>query len=103
MPTHHNRCYLFYYFNHLRETEFFVKLQTYAINAKFNKSAVNALPTVVLSRDEQDEIANILDSAQRKIDFVKQRHRALQDLFRTLLHELMIAKIRVTSSAIADR
>ncbi|MCY4389898.1 MAG: restriction endonuclease subunit S [Desulfurellaceae bacterium] len=90
-----NGRYLFYYFNHLRETEFFVKLQTYAINAKFNKSAVNALPTVVPSRDEQDEIANILDSTQRKIDFVKQRHRVLQDLFRTLLHELMNAKIRV--------
>ena len=88
-----NGRYLFYYFNHLRETEFFVKLQTYAINAKFNKSAVNALPTVVPSRDEQDEIANILDSTQRKIDFVKQRHRVLQDLFRTLLHELMTAKL----------
>ena len=90
-----NGRYLFYYFNHLREAEFFVKLQTYAINAKFNKSAVNAIPTVVPSRDEQDEVVNILDSAQRKIDFVKQRHRALQDLFRTLLHELMTAKIRV--------
>ena len=96
-----NGRYLFYYFNHLRETEFFVKLQTYAINAKFNKSAVNALPTVVPSRDEQDEIANILDSAQRKIDFVKQRHRALQDLFRTLLHELMTANTRVNSLSLS--
>ena len=90
-----NGGYLFYYFNHLREAEFFVKLQTYAINAKFNKSAVNALPTVVPSRDEQDEIANILDSVQRKVHFAEQRHRALHDLFRTLLHELMTAKIRV--------
>ena len=96
-----NGRYLLYYFNHLRETEFFVKLQTYAINAKFNKSAVNALPTVVPSRDEQDEIANILDSAQRKIDFVKQRHRALQDLFRTLLHEFMTANTRVNSLSLS--
>ena len=93
-----NGRYLFYYFNYLREAEFFVKLQTYAINAKFNKSAVNALPTVVPSRDEQDEIANILDSVQRKVHFAEQRHRALQDLFRTLLHELMTAKIRVTTA-----
>ena len=91
-----NGRYLFYYFNYLREAEFFVKLQTYAINAKFNKSAVNALPTVVPSRDEQDEIANILDSVQRKVHFAEQRHRALQDLFRTFLHKLMTAKIRVT-------
>ena len=92
-----NGRYLFYYFNYLREAEFFVKLQTYAINAKFNKSAVNALSTVVPSRDEQDEIANILDSAQRKVHFAEQRHRALQDLFRTLLHELMTAKICIRS------
>ena len=98
-----NGRYLFYYFNHLRETEFFVKLQTYAINAKFNKSAVNALPTVVPSRDEQDEIANILDSAQRKIDFVKQRHRAFQDLFRTLLHELMTATIRTDGLELSEK
>ena len=90
-----NGRYLFYYFNHLRIAEFFVKLQTYAINAKFNKSAVNALPTAVPNRDEQDEIANILDSAQRKIDFVKQKHRVLQDFFRTLLQELMTGKNRV--------
>ena len=90
-----NGRYLFYYFNHLRIAEFFVKLQTYAVNAKFNKSAVNALPTAVPGRDEQDEIANILDSAQRKIDFVKQKHRVLQDFFRTLLQELMTGEIRV--------
>ncbi len=90
-----NGRYLFYYFNHLRESEFFVKLQTYAINAKFNKSAVNTLPTVIPSREEQDEIATVLDSVRRKIDFAEQKHRALQDLFRTLLHELMTAKRRV--------
>lgn len=90
-----NGRYLFYYFNHLREAEFFVKLQTYAINAKFNKSAVSALPTAVPSREEQGEIVTILDSAQQKIDFAVQKHRALQNLFRTLLHELMTAKTRV--------
>lgn len=90
-----NGRYLFYYFNYLREAEFFVKLQTYAINAKFNASAVNALPTAVPSRPEQDEIATVLDSVQQKIDLAEQKHRALQDLFRTLLHELMTAKTRV--------
>jgi type I restriction enzyme, S subunit len=87
--------YLFYYLNFLREAEFFVKLQTYAINAKFNASAVNALPTAVPSRDEQDQMAATLDSAQAKIDLSVQKYRVLQDLFRTLLHELMTAKTRV--------
>lgn len=89
-----NGRYLFYYFNYLREAEFFVKLQTYAINAKFNASAVNALPTAVPSRAEQDEIATFLDSVQKKIDNADQKHAALQDLFRTLLHELMTGKTR---------
>jgi type I restriction enzyme, S subunit len=87
--------YLFYYLNFLREAEFFVKLQTYAINAKFNASAVNALPTAVPSRDEQDQMAATLDSAQAKIDLSVQKYRVLQDLFRTLLHELMTGKTRV--------
>ena len=93
-----NGRYLFHYLNHLREAKFFVKLQTYAINAKFNKSAVNALPTVVPSRGEQDEIANILDSAQQRVHFAEQTHRVLHDLFSSLLHELMSAKIRVTTT-----
>ncbi len=95
-----NGRYLFYYFNHLREAEFFVKLQTYAINAKFNASAVNALPTAVPSREEQDEIATVLDSAQQKINNAERKHRVLQDLFRTLLHELMTAKTRVHNVAL---
>ena len=94
-----NGRYLFYYFNYLREAEFFVKLQTYAINAKFNASAVNALPTAVPSRAEQDQIATVLDSVQRKIDLAEQKYPQLQDLFRTLLHELMTAKTRVHNAA----
>ncbi len=90
-----NGRYLFYYFNHLRETEYFVKLQTYAINAKFNKSAVKALPTVVPLKHEQDEIVYVLDAAQKKIDSAQHTHDTLQDLFRTLLHKLMTAKTRV--------
>ncbi len=90
-----NGRYLFYYLNHLREAGHFVKLQTYAINAKFNKSAVNALTTVVASRDEQDQIADTLDASQLKIDSAENKRKALQDLFRTLLHQLMTAKTRV--------
>lgn len=95
-----NGRFLFYYFNHLRESDYFVKLQTYAVNAKFNKSAVNALPTVVPSRPEQDEIASIIDITQRKINLENEKLATLQDLFRTLLHELMTAKTRVQELSI---
>lgn len=90
-----NGRYLFYYFNHLREAEFFVKLQTYAINAKFNASAVNALPTAVPSRWEQDQITSTLVSVQTKIELASKKRRGLQDIFNTLLHELMTTEIRV--------
>ncbi len=90
-----NSRFLFHYFNHLREDDYFVKLQTYAINAKFNKSAVNALPTALPNREEQEQIADTLDSAQRKIDTAENKKGILQDLFRTLLHELMTGKKRV--------
>lgn len=90
-----NGRYLFYYLNYLRESEYFIKLQTYAINAKFNKSAVNSIPTAVPERPDQDLIANTLDLAQEKVSLAEAKSRALQDLFRTLLHELMTVKIRV--------
>ena len=90
-----NGRFLFYYLNYLREREYFVKLHTYAINAKFNKSAVNALTTVLPSQSEQEQIVNALDAVQRKIELTETKQRALQNLFHTLLHELMTAKTRI--------
>ena len=87
--------YLFCYFNYLRESGYFVKLHTYSINAKFNKSAVNALPIAVPNREEQYQIVNTLESTQQKIDIAENKKLTLQDLFHTLLHELMTAKVRV--------
>lgn len=97
-----NGRFLFYYLNYLREAEYFVKLQTYAVNAKFNKSAVNTLPTVVPNRNEQDQIAESLDSIQRKIDSAENKKRVLSDLFHSLLHELMTAKICVHNLKIPE-
>ncbi len=45
--------------------------------------------------DEQREIARILQTVDRKIEAEENRKRALDDLFKTLLHHLMTAKIRV--------
>ena len=44
---------------------------------------------------EQKKIAHILSTIQQKIDNAQSKKSELQDLFRTLLHELMTAKIRV--------
>ena len=51
--------------------------------------------TVVPDREEQDQIAHTLDTAQRKIDSAKNKKSALKNLFHMLLQQLMTAEIRV--------
>src|SRR5438034_2447935 len=48
-------------------------------------------------KDEQREIANILQTIDRKIDIHESKKRSLQDLFKTTLHKLMTAQIRVNN------
>lgn len=45
--------------------------------------------------EEQEEIATTLSTTDQKIDIATNKKTQLQDLFRTLLHELMTAKTRV--------
>ena len=49
------------------------------------------LPTI----SEQSQIAAAVDSIQRKIDLLVCKTESLRQLFRTLLHELMTAQLRV--------
>ena len=44
---------------------------------------------------EQKKIAHILSTIQQKVDNAQSKKNKLQDLFRTLIHELMTAKTRV--------
>ena len=45
----------------------------------------------------QEEIASAIQNLERKKELHEQKQTQLQDLFRTLLHELMTAKTRVSS------
>ncbi|MCM8623306.1 MAG: restriction endonuclease subunit S [Candidatus Accumulibacter sp.] len=56
---------------------------------------LKTLPIPVPSRPEQEEIATTFQRLEDKQDFTVRKQAALQDLFRTLLHELMTAKTRV--------
>jgi len=94
--------FLFYYLLWLRESHYFVKLHTYMVNAKFNKSAVNALPTALPERSEQDEIAYSLDAAVQQVSHHRATHAALTSLFHTLLHQLMTAQMRVDRLDLSD-
>lgn len=61
------------------------------INIQFLKPWPIPLPSV----EEQREIAEAFSATDRKIRLAIQKQNELKDLFRTLLHELMTAKIRV--------
>jgi type I restriction enzyme S subunit len=52
-------------------------------------------PIPVPSLDEQHEIAGVFAALHRKEDVHERKHAALTALFRTLLHQLMTAQIRV--------
>jgi type I restriction enzyme S subunit len=60
-----------------------------------NVSAVKRTLVPVPSLAEQDEIDSALATLQRKIELITTRRESLSDLFRTLLHQLMTAQIRV--------
>lgn len=87
--------YLFYFLNFLRASGYFVKSQTFSVNAKFNKSAVNRLPTYLPGEDERRDIVIALDAVERKLTVFQAKQNLLTHLFRTLLHQLMTTQIRV--------
>ncbi|MBK8116099.1 MAG: restriction endonuclease subunit S [Candidatus Accumulibacter sp.] len=56
---------------------------------------LKTLPIPVPSRAEQEEIATTFQTLEDKQHFAVRRQAGLQNLFRTLLHQLMTAKTRV--------
>jgi len=91
-----SKRYLFHVFNlpHLRvevaKTSTGSKVK-HTSPTKLRAVKVGIPPTV----DEQEEIASALSATQQKINVAANKMAQLQDLFRTLLHELMTAKTRV--------
>ncbi|MGT2439939.1 restriction endonuclease subunit S [Bradyrhizobium betae] len=62
------------------------------INASKLRTVMFPLPPTL---DEQEEIAAILDAIDRKIELHKRKRVVLDNLLRSLLHELMTGAIRV--------
>lgn len=60
-----------------------------------NKSKCESVPIALPPRAEQDEIANAFVRLDEKRDQHQKRLALHEDLFRTLLHELMTGKVRV--------
>jgi len=60
-----------------------------------NKSKCESVPILLPSREEQDAIADAFETLDSKRSQHVTNRQALQDLFSTLVHELMTAKTRV--------
>jgi type I restriction enzyme S subunit len=73
-------------------------------DGKFNINS-GTLKRVLLplpSLGEQEEIVRQLDLVERRLKLLERKHAALTALFRTLLHELMTAQIRVHALALPE-
>ena len=63
--------------------------------ACINTTKLKAFPVLLPSKDQQKDIVDACHSIDGKIQVARLKQATLQDFFRTLLHELMTAKIRV--------
>jgi type I restriction enzyme S subunit len=94
-----NGRFLFWYLYFLRASAYFLqKHDVSSVNATFNKSAVDALSVFLPSKDEQEKIVSILDAIDEKITLLKQKRDFQEELFRTLLHQLMTGQTRVNTT-----
>jgi type I restriction enzyme S subunit len=63
--------------------------------ACINSTKLKALPVPLPALPEQHEIATALQTIDRKLAHHERKRDTLQELFKTLLHELMTGRIRV--------
>lgn len=90
----HPRFLMYWLASHHCQAE--IKAQTVKnAQPKLALTRIKSLKVPLPSRDEQAEIARALDLAGCKTENARAKREQLQDLFRTLLHELMSAKMRV--------
>ncbi len=89
-------CFLNHYFN-WDETQ--VRLKSIATRAvsqsNISATRLRGFPVPVPSPEEQDEIVTNIDCVDRKLTAHRRKHAAFTALFRTLLHQLMTAQLRV--------
>ena len=85
---------------YLLETMRLKRFDTGAANPTLNRNIVHGEQIAIPPKDQQVEIGEALEAVESKIATHESRKRSLQDLFRTLLHELMTAKTRVHELAL---
>ncbi len=91
-----NHRYLFHWFN----TFDLKKITDPGPTPQLNKKDIAPLKFPMPPIEEQEAIAAAIDAAEEKATLHIRKRDQLQDLFRTLLHELMTAKTRVQNAVI---
>ena len=71
------------------------RFKTGASVPTLDRNSFKHFPIAVPSKDEQIEIGNNLSVVDKKIEITSRRKAKLEELFRTLLHQLMTGQTRV--------
>ena len=85
--------FLYYYFQYHYEN--LRKLGHGANQRNMNAALIRSFPISFPDADEQSAVVSALESLDAKSELYSRKRNKLQDLFRTLLHELMTAKTRI--------
>ncbi|MBF0399094.1 MAG: restriction endonuclease subunit S [Desulfobacterales bacterium] len=89
--NNHHPKYVYYYLQTLRLERF----KSGASVPTLDRNQFSKISIVIPPYNEQTEIANHLSTIDQKITLHTSKKRKLEELFRTLLHQLMTAEIRV--------
>jgi len=87
--------YLFYWFTHDRAQALFEKRKRGTSIPVINLGILRNLPVAFPPLPQQRKIADMLSTVDRRIATDEHRKMALQELFKSMLHQLMTGKIRV--------
>ncbi len=91
-----NPKFLAYFYGSRLGTSLVAGRATPAADGKYNLNTgtIDSLPVPLpATLDEQDEIVEILEALDRKIDLHQKKRAALNELFESLLHKLMTGEI----------
>ena len=88
--------YLFQWLTYLRASGFFTAQRNVSsINSVYNASLAATIPIWFPAGEQQKEIVAVLDVIDRNIDLHLRKRSVLEELFKSLLHELMTGTMRV--------
>jgi type I restriction enzyme S subunit len=87
--------YILYFLQSRRFLNYLYRIAKGTKQANLSTAAMRKLEVLCPPLREQQEIAHILSSVDRKLEAEEKRKAALQTLFKTMLHNLITGKVRV--------